>query len=256
LDTLKIKNDSKEANRIKVSILKLNKDCLIQEKKVKIILNFSKRHKRAWFKETLNPGINSRAIFFKCIIPRCCISDIEAKYCFHFILFMINGSAFNLLSFVWEIIQSLYLLICSFTTAETRRFGKFFLELLIFLESRKKNQQTFDSFFPNLSMEILDIGYLVEIKNCNFSSVLRVFRQVITYHLVSNIISRNEQRQKNSIVFLHQLINQYPRLKINHTRLIRAIKSLTINPKSSTEILSRRVMVILDERFNRYTVKK
>merc|ERR1711862_876037 len=114
---------------------------------------------------------------------------------------MINGSAFkfNLLSLVWEIIQSLYQIMCSFTTAKIRRFGKFFLEILIFLESRKKNQQTFDSLFPNLSMKVVDIGYLVGIKSCNFSSVLRVFRQVITYHLVSNIISRNQQRQKNSI---------------------------------------------------------
>merc|ERR1719483_1397679 len=183
---LKKKSDAaskKEMKRLESDLAALKKDEREQMKTYKTISQKVLSPKQAsWFENVSNPNKTISTILFKCVIPRICVSDLDAKYCSHFVLFLTNEGTpgFEFLTFVWEILQGFIPIMRSLTNAESRRFARFFSTLLHGVEQWRVDDGKFRAFVKSSASKVPEGGFLPQVKTkSDLCSILRLFRSLL-----------------------------------------------------------------------------
>jgi len=241
--------------RLESDLAALKKDEREQMKTYKTISQKVLSPKQAsWFENVSNPNKTISTILFKCVIPRICVSDLDAKYCSHFVLFLTNEGTpgFEFLTFVWEILQGFIPIMRSLTNAESRRFARFFSTLLHGVEQWRVDDGKFRAFVKSSASKVPEGGFLPQVKTkSDLCSILRLFRSLLTESIILCLTDKEDPRcQKNCIIFLFNMIDQYPKIQKFHKALKKAIDDLDIVKDSPMDLLLKRVKVILDKKYS------
>jgi len=258
IDDLKKKKEDnatkKEIKRLEGDLETLQTNQKEQSKTYRAIVQGILRPKsQNWLKKVQRPENTISSILFKCVLPRLCVSDVDARYCSHFILFLTNESTpgFEILTFVWTIIQNFHQILSSLTNAETRRFGRFFCSLLHGVEQWRADDGKFRAFIKTTASKVPKDSILPEVKTkADLCSILRLFRKLLTQQMILTLQNDDPRLQKNTVIFLHNMISQYPKIQSCHKALSKAISDLDLLKDSPMDLLVKRVKVILDKGFS------
>jgi len=244
---------SKEGRRLQDDIKKLKENKTEQGQQVKHIKQKNlKKRQNSWLKGVSNPSLTTSTIISKCLIPRLCISDLDAKYCSMFVFFMTNNSTpgFQFAGLIWEITAGLTQILSSTTTAETRRLGRFYLDLLNGIEQFRETSSKLELFVKSPASNLRPEYGLPKIKSTKeMCSIIRLIRAVLTAHIINCLQSPDPRLQKNCIVFITQTLAQFPRIQTNHQKIKATLDGLDAVKDSPMFVLRKRITVMLDKSY-------
>jgi len=128
----------------------------------------------------------------------------------------------------------------------------FFSTLLHGVEQWRVDDGKFRAFVKSSASKVPEGGFLPQVKTkSDLCSILRLFRSLLTESIILCLTDKEDPRcQKNCIIFLFNMINQYPKIQKFHKALKKAIDDLDLVKDSPMDLLVKRVKVILDKKYS------